>query len=325
MAIWSSNARALLALVAVAVVWTFALGLAALTRSSAVAVGATIDITLTSAIALYLIAVRGGHLPSWVVGATVAIGLAVAKSRFGDIASAVFAIAIGLELAMAAWLVVRGRRAIRAWRAARAAGAPAIDAFEGALRAVGLPARVVSIAVTEFAVLGSLATGWRRPRRSADRFTAHRENGWAMLVGAFVVLGLGELVLAHLLLVAFTSSAIAWTVSALSAYSLLWLVGDVLALRHGGVVIGERALELALGIRCRGAIPWSSIVSITRARAPAGSLDLSIGGANTVVQLRQPSVFHVLFGRRREASVIALSVDDAARFVEAASRKLAVR
>ena len=98
-----------------------------------------------------------------------------------------------------------------------------------------------------------------------------------------------------------------------------WLLGDVHTLRHSGATIGERDLELAIGVRWRGRVPWSAVATIeTVTEAPTDAINASILGANVVVRLRAPTRLHGVFGREREGTVIALSIDEQEAFVAAA-------
>ena len=88
---------------------------------------------------------------------------------------------------------------------------------------------------------------------------------------------------------------------------------------HSGATIGERDLELAIGVRWRGRVPWSAVATIeTVTEAPTDAINASILGANVVVRLRAPTRLHGVFGREREGTVIALSIDEQEAFVAAA-------
>lgn len=308
------------ALCTVALVWTLAwLAIAHAPPAAAgtVAIAAAVDFSVTASLALYLLAVRRGHLPRWTLGITIAIGLGFAKLALATTSatSAVMAAGAAMELGAVAWLAIRGRRAHRAWRASRAAGAPVIDALTDAFLAAKLPARVASMLATELSLVATLATGWRRPAPGA--FTVHRAAGWPLYAGVLVFLTLVETSAVHVVLVTYASPLAAWIVSGLSVYTALWLVGDVLALRHGGAIPHAHELELRIGVRWRGRIPWHAIASIDAWTPDTVATDLSILGANTVVRLSAPCELVGLLGRRRTATAIALSLDDRAGFVSA--------
>ena len=288
---------------------------------SAVAIGASIDFVVTAGVVMYVVSIRRARLPKWVLGATLAIGFLFARLALGaaDGGRIVTMALILCELVMLTMLVVRGRTARRAWREARGMGAPALEALTSALVAARFPRRLASIAATEVVLLGAAITGWRRPRANPMRFTVHRVNGWPLYAGVLIFLIAVESIAVHIALVAWVSPLVAWIATATSAYSLLWLLGDVHALRHSGATIGDRDLDLAIGVRWRGRVPWTAVASIeTVTEAPTDAVNASILGANVVVRLRTPTRLHGVFGREREGTVIALSIDEQEAFVAAA-------
>ena len=318
------DVRAVSGLLAVVVVWTAALLIhRQASAEPVIAIAAAFDVTVTAAIALYLIAVRGGHLPRWTLGPTIAIGLVLARIVIVDprIGDAAIAAGIVLELAVLSLLVVRGRRAVRAWRLVRSNGASRVDAIVHAFTSIGMPPRLASIAATEAALVASVVTGWRRPAPRADRFTVHRLNGWALYAGVLVVLSVIELVAVHIVLVLYASPVAAWIVSGLTAYSILWILGDALALRHGGITVGKDALAVDIGVRWRGSIPRDSIVEATRGTAPEGALRVAVLEANLVLRLREPVTLQGLLGIRRTNTVIALSIDEPDAFLAALAQR----
>ena len=179
-----------------------------------------------------------------------------------------------------------------------------------------LPPRLVEALETEVAILVACATLWRVPPRGPRSFSVHRD--WPLYVGVIVFLAVVEGIALHLVLVRFVSTTAAWIANGLSLYGMLWLVGDALALRAGGITLRDDGLELAFGLRWRGAIPYSAIATIEHGPAPEGAHDVAVLGANVVVSLREPVTLRGMFARRRTSRVIALSVDDVGAFLHAA-------
>jgi hypothetical protein len=268
----------------VVVVWAGAwLALMALREHPTIAFAATFDFVVTASAVMYFVAVKPGALPRWALVATFAIGMVFAKlAVMRGSGHLVMALGIVLELGMVASLIIRGRRS--------------------------LAGRVFA---TELRVLSMVVVGWRKP---APAFTVHRTNGWSLYAGVFAFLILVETMVVHIVLAHFVSLA-AWVVTALSIYSALWVIGDALALRHGGLVIRGDELRITIGTRWRTTVPLTDVIALE----PAGpaELDLSILGANAVLRLRHPARVEGLFGRVRHASAIGLSVDDLAGFTAA--------
>lgn len=313
-----ARVHATLAISAVLTIWAVVLTMFMITRTPIVAVAGAIDLTCTAGLTMYFFAVRRGHLPHFVLTLTIAAGVIGARtllSRVDDATNILIAAAIAFELGALVLVLARLGRARRAWRAARAAKTG--DALDAALAATGLPVVVRRVLASELHVMANVVAGWRAPRRDANIFTSHRANGWALIAGTLIALTLVETPLVHLVLTAFGHSTIAWIATALSLYSVAWLIGDLHALRHGGIVVTADALELRLGVRWRGRIPWTAVASVARCtEAPTKHVDVSILGANTLLTLTGPHEIRGLFGRRRDLGALALSVDEPERFAQ---------
>ncbi|MEO8844769.1 MAG: hypothetical protein ABI591_23480 [Kofleriaceae bacterium] len=269
----------------VVVVWACAwLALMALRDHPPIAFAAAFDFVVTASAVMYVVAVKPGALPRWALVATFAIGMVFAKlAVMRSSGHAVMVLGIVLELGMVASLIVRGRRS--------------------------LAARVF---LAELRVLSMVVVGWRKP---APAFTVHRLNGWSLYAGVFAFLVLVETAVVHIVLVHYVSVIAAWIVTGLSIYSAAWLIGDALALRHGGLVISDGELTITIGARWRTTVALADIIAVEP--AGAADLDLSILGANAVLRLRHPVRVDGLFGRVRHPASIALSIDDLPGFTAA--------
>ncbi len=299
-----------LALAAVIAVWSLAwLAVAEFHARPPVAIGAAFDFVVTANVVLWFVSRR--RVPRWMLGMTISIGLVFARLVLGASSGhAAIVLGLTLELAVLVAVLARGRRARAAYRGLRTAGEGGLVALAGGLEAARVPARVASVVAAELYVMAMVVAGWRRP---APAFTVHRANGWSLYATVLVCLVLVETAAVHIALAGFVSTTAAWIVTALSIYSALWLAGDALALRHGGLFVRGDELELRIGARWRARIARADIVAIEGASADA--LDLSILGANTTLRLRAPVIVHGLFGRTRTATAIALSLDDRDGFV----------
>jgi len=283
-----------------------------LAASPAVGAGVALDLTVTAAALVYLIAVRSQHLPPAAVGLVAIGGMIVAHRQLAGTPATSVVLAIGgaFEIgvvtlaAVGLWHI---RRDIASGRASP------LDALEAALGRAGLPRRLTAFVATELALLGHVLLGWRAPRRGAGDFTVHVEKGWLLYAGTFAALAAVETVGLHVV-VHPHAPVLAWVLTALSLYGVLWIVGDALALRRGGVRIADDGLRIEIGVRWRARLRWSQIAGVERvAGAPAAApdvVDASLLGANLVIQLSSPAPVAGPLGRRRSASRIALTVDD---------------
>ncbi len=210
------------------------------------------------------------ELPRGVTAAVFSIGMVLAKLALAN----VMILGILLELALVASVIVRGRRSF-----------------------------VARILLMELRILSMVITGWRRP---VPKLTVH--GSWSLYAGVIAFLVLVEAAVLHLVVAVTLSTTIAWIVTGLSLYSALWLIGDALALRHGGITREGDALVIHVGLRHRVTVPLADLVAIEGAASDA--MNLAVREANTVLRLRAPVEVHSLFRRPRLATALALSVDD---------------
>lgn len=315
--------RLSLASATAAVAALYALSLA-ITRSSVwaadpdvMAVGVTLDLTATATLAVYLLAVRPGHLPRIALVAVFFAGLLAAQAlvppAHRDLASAMLAGWAVVELTLAAWLACKARRAIHVYRTARATGAAGIDALRTALTdALGLPAIAGALA-HELAVIYYATAGWlRRPPAHA---TPDRDlTMWrALLAGLLIVLA-GEALATHMLLRTW-SPTITWIAAALHLYTALWLLGDYRALRLSrGLTLTETELVVEHGLRARTRIPRTHIARIELlpddATPPPCTRATVMGTPNVIVHTTEPIELHLLLGRTRTTTALGLAVED---------------
>jgi hypothetical protein len=313
MAIAASRSRLWLAGSAAVIVWCVAwTAVVATHRAAFVTLAAAFDFVVTANVALWWFGRQ--EVPRWMFGATLAIGLifarlAVAGAHGGG--RAVMVVGGALELALVVGIAIRFRRARAAYRAARAEGAGGFAALIGALEAARMPRVGANVIATEVYLFAMAAAGWRRP---VPKLTVHRANGFTLYAGVLAFLIIAEMPAVHIA-VSMASPIAAWIATGASIYSLIWLAGYAHAVRHGGVIVTGREIEIRIGVRWRARIVRDAVAAIEAVtEAPEGVLDASILGANTVVRFTRPVRIFGLFGRIREVDAVALSLDDRAAF-----------
>ncbi len=298
------------------VFWMVANGLVA-RAPGPMGAAATVDLTVTAALATWWLGVRRGALPRRAPFVVLALGFLAARlilpadAREGLV---VLRVAWGVaELGVLLVVVAQVGRIRRRARALRSAGTPSIDALEQALApAVGsLPARLLA---TELSVLGFALAGWRRPTPPEDArtFSMHRRCHQALVAGVVVFLILGEAAALHLL-VARLSPVTAWVLSASSVWFALWLIGDAHAVRLQPLRLVADGLAVGVGIRWRAFVPYRAIASIEPAGdAQRGSTTLAatvMRAADVRLVLSHPLEARGPFGRTRRFDALLLTVD----------------
>ncbi|MEO8698426.1 MAG: hypothetical protein ABI867_00245 [Kofleriaceae bacterium] len=267
------------------------------------------DLTLTAPLAVWWLGVRRSLLPTWTVGATFAIGLAVARHLLGDRAALALPIAV-IDGALTLWLVVR---ATRIYRVARAHDGNGLESLQAGLVAARFPPRLAALLTTELLVIGLAFGGWWK-QPPAGALSIHRKAGWPLYCGIFVFLIAVEAVVIHIALAVTLGNVVAWIASVLSIYSIVWFIGDAQAMRCFPVTVERDELRISIGIRWRARVPLTAITAITDVySAPEGALDLSVMAPTVAIELTAPIEVRGLFGIRRTASTIALSIDEPER------------
>ena len=162
---------------------------------------------------------------------------------------------------------------------------------------------------------------WRTPApRDPEAITVMEQSGWGSIVACIVVLLLGESAGLHFLMLHWFGPLGAWCVSALDAYSILWIFGDYHALRLRPTLVREGVVHVRHGMRWALDVKISDIVSIERVQNESewkrkGVLKLALfDEPRYLLRLRDPLVAHGLAGITRTIDTVAIRPDDEERF-----------
>lgn len=281
---------------------------------------ALVDILVTVPVLYWLLVVRGrGANPRTlfpvlalsVVAAGVVVGERTPVTRV-----ALLVLGAALELA----LVVRVLFAMRAGRRAGGELPERVHAAVADLLGPSPVSRVVAEEVLLFVL--AIAGPWLHADERGQAFSHHRESGRIALVSAFAALAAIELFGMHAVLVPHHPK-LAWALTALSAWGLLWLLGDLQAWRLLRTRVTTTALQLRIGTLWRADVPLAAIAAvITRdveRRVAAERLAKAAPGTTPTVLLlfREPQPVRGLYGITRRREALAIAPDDRARFVAA--------
>lgn len=291
--------------------------------AGALATGITLDLTLVVPLLYYLFVVRGaGARPLTVVPVfLLSLGVAhlIVPSAHRGALDVISQLAIPLEIALLGYVIVTTTRAIRR---ARSFGErePDLLARCRQLGTAVLPSRLLGdVLAHELAAIAYGLFSWRTAEPTGpDAFSYHRQTGYgSFLVGVLVIATL-EMGIVHVLLMRW-QPAVAWTLLAISLYTVLWVIGDYRAMRLRPVVVGTDAIEVRLGLRWDARVPLRAIARVRRpltdGSEPRPDLRaVALWDPNLVLELTEPVTAHGLFGMRRQVSTIALALDEREQF-----------
>jgi hypothetical protein len=224
-----------------------------------------------------------------------------------------------LELFAIGWLVVRARNAKR-----MLGSGDVVDRLRAAALELTRNAVVAEVVVGEVIVWYFALFSWRRKpdvREGQTAVTVHEESGWGMILVALFIVMAGEVFGMHLVIQHWSHTG-AWILTAFEAYSMLWFIADLRALRLRPTVIDAAAMRIRFGLRWNAVVPRDAITAVTRISGAfekrAGLLKVAIVNDPThLITLREPITATSMFGIRREIREIAICPDDASGFEQA--------
>lgn len=169
----------------------------------------------------------------------------------------------------------------------------------------------------------------KHPRYAGrQHFSYAKQNGNASNQLGFIIAILFEMPLAHLLLHFMWSPKAAWIASALSAWSLNYLISEYRATLVRPVSIDDDTLRIRCGVlSVDSVIPWHQIKSVEKNTQPARRQRgirryKQMGELNIAIHLQPGATLPDLFGRGQPVAQIRLGLDDPDGFVRAANLKL---
>jgi len=300
-------------------------------RPALLAGGIAIDLFGTVTLAYWWLVVRAGRASARSIVTVVVLACIAARvllptdvaERFGVVR---FALALG-ELGLVAWGIARVRRARAAARLAGESDDDLAERIEAACRTIAPNPVVARIAATEFATLAYAFA--RRPRRS-DASGAFAVAPAILPAMLWTLVGIAAIEIAPMhLLISRWSVRAAWLVTALGAYSVVWLIGHFRAVTMRRCAVTAEAITLRVGLRCDAVIAPADIASVVALDwKTAGKLPKSVyqpgrpQPANVLLTFREPVRIAAILGMRRTVPGVALRLQDPSAFIGAIERIL---
>jgi len=271
----------------------------------------------------YLCIVRRYALPISTMMAIFGVGLALSHWLLPTAGLPLLAwagrlAAVG-EVAVLGYSLVRLRRMRQGYRAAKMHSADFIENLCAASQPV--LGRLTEAVVTEVAVLRYALLGpWAQPEVCAadHAFSTYQKSGFTALLATATGLSVLEAAAAHLI-VGHWWLRVAWVLTILSAYAVLWLLAHGQAVRCRPVLLTATTLVVRVGLVWRIAVPkahLASVVEITDAPAPApdklNAARLLLTSPNLLLTFAEPQRVRGLYGLHRTVRHLAIYVDEPA-------------
>lgn len=281
----------------------------------------TLDFTLVVPALVYIFVIRTGRLPLITLVPVFVAGYAMANltipHQHQEALDMIRFLIIPAEAALVTYLVVAARRSLKS--------ISATSDFVTQFRTVAydvLKNRIpADIFTTELSIVHH---AFRKSRKEDDEgFTVHRRVGYVAIVVALIIAIAVETLAVHFF-VARWSVALAWVLTGISIYSIIWLLGDCRAIMSRLTHFSGDRLLFRFGLRWEADIQLSNINAveiITSGRYLPFILALS-GNPNIQVLFRDSVEFIGLYGIRKKVTSLALRLDDPIAFRNELQKKI---
>jgi len=293
-------------------------------------IGMTIDIAIVIPVAYFLL-IRKSSIPPFSVVFIFLAGLFLASNLI-PVANQEFLnhlkLAVPLvELALLSLLIQKISRIVKQQRISTGSGIDFVESLRDVLFKNLGNRTAANIMTTEASMFYFLIRGWKKDDSDSSEksFTCHRKSSYAVIVWTFVFLIIIESFAVHLVL-SKLNVTLAWVVTALSIYGVLFFVGDFNAIRRRTIYFDDEHLHLRTGIRWFSKIPVTEIdrVELTRISEKSNSnLNLVLfGDPNVKIVFKSPQSAIGLYGITRQFSCAFLFLDEKALFMDEIERRI---
>jgi hypothetical protein len=168
------------------------------------------------------------------------------------------------------------------------------------------------------------------PAAGSTEFAVDASSAGAFTVGFLLVIAI-ETVVVHLLLRRWSVVA-AYVLTAISVYSMFWLVGDFRAMGRLPLVLDGEQILVRTGLRFQAVIPLGEVRTVTLPswreipqRAPDYWNFARPGEPNVVLELAHATTVTMMFGLHRAASRVGVRLTEPERFRDAIASRIGER
>jgi hypothetical protein len=197
---------------------------------------------------------------------------------------------------------------------------------------------ILRVLATDIAAIYYSLLSWKKKapilnKTHAHTFTFHKNGAYLGVFFMIVHAMLIEIVAVHLLVAQF-SHTIAWIVTMLDIYALLFIIADYQAIRLSPVIVDREGLHFQKGIRLYGFISFQDILEISEntkdikeTEKDQKGISLALHGLEKeetpyVIKLNKPVEVYTYFGKRKNIESIYIKMDEGKQFVEYLSERI---
>jgi hypothetical protein len=162
--------------------------------------------------------------------------------------------------------------------------------------------------------------GWGSPAPLAkNEFSYDKESGYRTIFIVILFLLPVETVAFHYL-ISIWSQTLAWVLTAISAYSVFFILGDRNSMRHRPITLTNDSILLPIGLRWKTEISFDQIKNIEIREADSSKEDFanltSFGSGNILIILKEKLTIRGIYGIKKHTDRLSLSIDEHERFLQ---------
>ncbi|MBD1207430.1 MAG: hypothetical protein H9535_03305 [Ignavibacteria bacterium] len=244
----------------------------------------------------------------------------------------------GLELALLVVGIAKIRHILREYRRLHVLRFDFVQNLRESFALVlngGRESTALNIIATEISML-CYAFYWRseeeiteKTRINGHSFSTYKSSGYTAIFFVLLTICAVEAVGAHFLVGMLWNSTAALVLTALSAYTFLFLIADYVAIIKRPIVLEDSHLLIRTGLRWQAEIPLDVLASV---RLAPKRLDENtaltmkrispFGAPNVLIEFSTRQEIRGLYGMKTSSELIGCTIDHAEKFVELLQEKI---
>ncbi len=298
-------------------------------NQSLLALGSSIDLALLIPI-IYFLCIRKTNIPKFTIVPVFIISLTIAfqviPQGFHQTLTIIEYAAAPLELGLIGFLIYKVSQVRKSMKEQSASREDFPELLNQVLRELKFTNTQANIISSEVSLFYYTFMGWKKPESLDNHsFTYYQTSGYKnVFVVALFLLPVETFALHYWL--ATYSTTLAWILTAISIYSVFFILGDRNSIRHRPIKIGLETLHLRIGIRWNTSIHYDKIKAIELREADELSEKFAnlatFGPGNVVIILKEPMKLKGIYGISKNTDRIALSMDNEKEFVSLLHEKI---
>ncbi|PEU19239.1 MULTISPECIES: hypothetical protein [unclassified Bacillus (in: firmicutes)] len=247
-------------------------------------------------------------------------------------------VAVIFEITLAVFVIYKVARMVKKYKETNRDGLHVLDALRNGFVELFGESKFVDLAVKDLAIYYYAFFVWfKKPSVNKElSFTYHKNSDIKVFVIIALIIGTIEVVGVHILL-SHWNTIIAWVITVLSIYGLVYLVGLYNSVRYSPIVIEDNRMVIRVGFQSSLIVDFENI----EAFEPAGAnydekakkekkttytaIVLRTNQPQFEVTLKNPVPQIGLFGMEKLISTVYIMVDNPRDFAKAVNSKMIER